>query len=282
MKKQSRAPRLGFTLIELVIVLSILAILAGAAVPMASKFFNSKARQATRTELADLAQAAVEYFRDTSALPGAVRDLLADPGVDGWSGPYLTTSSEDPWSGETDVTVDAWARSYRSSALSASVLELRSAGEDGSFGDATDLTVEIDVTPVRREETLDRLETINQAITQYNDQYLPRQPLPLSYDALLAKLVSSGCLPAVQRFALDGWGDTFVPDPSGKSPVVEVTSIHLDASAGSASGSSATGKQGKGQKKDKGGKQDQGQGKTDSGSGGSDKKDEPKKTGKKG
>jgi hypothetical protein len=160
-------------------------------------------------------------------------------------------SSDDPWSGATDVSMDAWARPYRVDALAASVLSIESAGEDGTFGDENDIEHQLNVTPIRRAKALDRLETINQAITQYNGAHLPDEPLPLGYDALVTKLVTSGFLPSTSSFLVDGWGDPFVPSPEGKSPVVAVTSSHLESSSGASDGAS-TGSTGGGEdKKDK-------------------------------
>lgn len=219
--------RAGFTLLELVVVVAILAVLSGAAVPVASKYFNSRARAATRTEMDELAEASLEYFRDVGRLPTGVANLISDPGRTGWTGPYLAVSSTDAWSGATDLSVDAWARAYAFTATGASVLELRSRGEDGVLGDATDLVVRVDVTPVRREKTLYQLEQVNRAIGSYNARYLPGSPLPTRYSNLLSRLVSRGLLPATTPFAADGWGAAFVPDPAGRSPVVAVTSVNL-------------------------------------------------------
>jgi prepilin-type N-terminal cleavage/methylation domain-containing protein len=244
--------RRAFTLLELVIVVAILAILAGAAVPMASKFFNSRARAATREELAELSDAAVEYFRDTGSLPTGVESLLADPGQSGWAGPYVSVSGSEPWSGATDVQVDAWARNYVFQIQGASLLELRSAGEDGELGDATDILFTVDVTPVRREETLAQLATLNGAIVRYNAQYLPDDPLSSQYTVLLARLVATGFLPASEPFEVDRWGSSFVADPPNKTPVVAVASVNL---AGSSSGS------GEGTGEREGGASDSGNGK---------------------
>lgn len=219
--------RAAFTLFELVIVVSILAILAGAAVPMAGRFLLSKARAATRAELDDLAAAAQRHFEDTWTFPASVDDLVVDPGTPGWCGPYVSTIAADPWNGATEVTVDAWARPYRLRTTSASVLELTSAGEDGTFGDASDLTVELDVTSVRRQRTRERLATLNAAIARYNVVY-PDAPLPADQAGRVDALVAAGLLPAASPYLADGWGDTYVADPPGASPVVAVTSVHFD------------------------------------------------------
>jgi len=253
----------AFTLIEIVIAVAILAILAGAAVPMASKFFNSRARANTSAELDEIADAAREYFRDTGSLPGSVQVLVADGATSGWAGPYLSVSTTEPWSGATDVQVDAWARPYVFEAKGASLLELKSSGQDGELGDENDIVFSLDVTPVRREETLDQLDTLNRAIGLYNAQYLPDDPLSTKYGTLLTRLVSTGFLPDAGPYQTDGWGSAFVPDPAGKSPVVAVASVNLGSSSSSgSSGSSTSGKgkgkanggNGKGSGKNKGGK----------------------------
>ncbi|MSR61029.1 MAG: prepilin-type N-terminal cleavage/methylation domain-containing protein [Planctomycetes bacterium] len=219
--------RQGFTLIELVVVMAIVAVLAGAAVPMATKFFTSKARAATRAELEEIAAAVLPYFRDTSKLPSSVTDLTQNPGVNGWAGPYLSISTTEAWSGATDIQVDAWARAYRFTTKSASLLEIASAGEDGTFGDASDIAFRIDVTPVRREETLAQLATLNSAITLYNRDYLPGTPLPPNYTQLLARLVATKYLPATAPYKLDAWGSAFQANPKGKSPVTAIVSPNV-------------------------------------------------------
>jgi general secretion pathway protein G len=239
----ARAP--GFTLIEVVIVIAILAVLAGAAVPMASKFFDSRARAATRDELVELTGAAERYFEDTGRLPASAAALLANPGVAGWAGPYLSAGGTEPWSGAAEPEVDAWARAYRFSATGASTLVLASAGADGAFGDANDLTSTLDVTPIRRARTLRQLDTLNRAITSYNAQYLPGTPLSTNTSTLLARLVATGYLPSAASFAADGWGDAFIADPPGLTPVVAVTSVNLGGT-GSAGAGQGNGRGGRG------------------------------------
>ncbi len=260
-----REPQGAFTLIEIVIAVAILAILAGIAIPVASKAFDSKARRSTRTELEELADSAAEYFRDTFQFPTKALDLLADPGVAGWRGPYVLSTQDEDFMGTTDYDMDAWRQAYQFATVGDSKLEIASSGGDGAFGDENDLEVELDATPIRREVTLDQLDTINQAIALYNARHLPDEPLPTTYGALLDVLVAQALLPDGTPYAADGWGDAFVADPPGKSPVVRVASTHLSVSEGSGSGS--TGGAGKGKGKDKG-NQDKGK-KGSGGSGGS-------------
>jgi prepilin-type N-terminal cleavage/methylation domain-containing protein len=220
-------PARGFTLLELVITVAIMSILIGAAVPVASMFFRSKATRATRAELEELAAASAEYFLDTFQLPGEPEDLHVDPGVSGWQGPYMLTATDDPILGITDSLTDAWARSFLFDAPSTSVLRIVSAGEDGTFDTEADIEVSLDVTPIRRAQTLLELKTINQAITLYNGVNLPDNPLSTSYSKILSDLALAGLLPSGAGFETDGWGDAYVSDPAGKTPVVRVGSIHL-------------------------------------------------------
>lgn len=235
-------PRAAFTLLELVIVVAVMAILAGAAVPVASKFFNSRARADTRQELDELAWAAREFFRDTGSLPSGAGALQVDPGLTGWAGPYLSVDSTEAWSGSSDSGVDAWSRGYAFHSLDASRLELRSAGEDGSFGDDSDILFLLDVTAVRREKTLEQLATLNDAIRGYNARYLPDAPLSSTLSSLLSRLVATKFLPDSTPFQADGWGDPFVADPAGKSPVVALASSNLPSSVASGGGGASTGK----------------------------------------
>lgn len=216
----------GFTLLEMIIVISIMAIVAGAAIPLASAAINSKARRATQSELDGLQAAATEYFRDTGALPSATADMEQNPSIAGWTGPYLAAFSIDRNSGLSQYAVDAWSQPYRFTA-NGSQLTITSPGQGGSFGDGNDLEVVLDVTPIRREKTLETLRIVNQAIQHYNTSWLASDPLPSSYTSLLSKLVTKGYLPATGPFATDGWGDSLVADPPTLTPVVRVKSANF-------------------------------------------------------
>ncbi len=221
--------RSAFTLIELVLALTILLVLVGAAVPAATAVVESGRRRATRAELAALEPAVVAFFEDTGALPAAVEDLERAPaGARGWAGPYLSASYVEGASGRSAAALDAWRRPYRVERAGDSALVLTSAGASGAFGDAADLAVRIDVTPARRARTLERLAIVNAAIERHNRAApVGATPLPADYEALLAALVTRGSLPAAEPFRVDGWGRPFEVDPPGKTPVVAVRSSSL-------------------------------------------------------
>jgi general secretion pathway protein G len=226
----------GFTLIELIIAVAILAILAGAVAPLASKAFQSKAKSATRAELEELAEGVQLYFADTWALPTAIGSLLVNPGVTGWSGPYIVADGQDPLAKTSEASVDGWSKPYRIVQVSASVQRIESSGGYAAFG-ANSIAITVDVTAVRREKTLDELRTINQAITLYNAQYQASAPLAANYAAIVSALVGRGFLPSSTAWATDGWGSAYVADPANRTPVVRVTSINLGTQSGGNPGS---------------------------------------------
>ncbi len=249
--------RRGFTLLELSIAVTILAILAAAAVPVTATVLDYRLRKSTRDELSQISEASGEYFRDTLAFPTAVDQLLRDPNgghaatvpsnpsvsassrVQGWSGPYLASISVDSNSKLDDWEVDAWSRPYKFSRVG-DVLTISSAGEDAVFGSTDDLSIELEVTWIRREVTLEVLRVINQAIVLYNGQYQMTAPLPANYSSVYSTLVGKGLLPASSDYQTDAWGDPFVEDPIGRTPVVRVQSLRiLDAAGPSGSSTSS-------------------------------------------
>lgn len=222
-----RPDRTGFTLIEMVVVIAILSIIVGAAVPVTSKVLTYQARKATREELQALADASADYFRDTLEKPADVADLLVDPGVDGWSGAYLPGVVADSLTGKVGYEVDAWSRGYRV-VIEGDVVSIQSRGEDASWGTSDDLVLDLDVTPLRRTETLDRLRIVNAAVQRYNDERGPMDPgLPANWTAARTMLVTNGYLPGDPTYQTDAWGDDLVEDPVGDTPVVKVGSVHL-------------------------------------------------------
>jgi prepilin-type N-terminal cleavage/methylation domain-containing protein len=78
----------GFTLIELIVVLAVLSVLLGAAVPLAGAVVEADRRQEARRELADIAAALESYYVEHASLPTGLSDatflgLHLQPGVGG-------------------------------------------------------------------------------------------------------------------------------------------------------------------------------------------------------
>ena len=233
MKKFHRAPghHGGFTLVEIIVVMLIITVLAGVAIPVAGQAVNREAKKATRAEMQGIDAAVRQYFLDTGALPANASALSVDPGVAGWSGPYLSGGVETSGAGASDFDQDGWGVPYTLS-TSGDQWTLRSNGEDRTAGTADDVVMAVDVTRERRTLTDERLRVINLAIRLYNEDWLspppPTSPDPLSdtWSTAFTQLVTRGYLPNAPEYRTDGWGDDFVRVGAG-GPVVAVTSTHI-------------------------------------------------------
>lgn len=110
-----RAPgRGGFTLLEALIVLAIIAVLGAALVPFLNQFFESAVQDTSLTELRTIYQAIVGdqqktfgYVGDVGDYPASLLDLVVSPGLPGWNGPYLPQARV-----ENTLVLDAYARPY--------------------------------------------------------------------------------------------------------------------------------------------------------------------------
>jgi len=105
--------RSGFTLIEIVIAVAIVAIMAGSIAPFVFRNIERAREEATLRELAALRDGMLEFYEDTGRFPTELEGVMAlvnDPTVTGWSGPYVGGESGDP---AVEVTTDSWGNTYQ-------------------------------------------------------------------------------------------------------------------------------------------------------------------------
>lgn len=150
----TRAPRrpAGFTLIEVAVILSVLAILAAVITPMVLQQLVDEKVDATRAEArllneAILGRAEVAgtfgFFGDMGRWPVSFEELIRPvPGTPlfttvtfrnvgmGWKGPYINTGDRGD-----DALRDAFGQPYRGAAAG----QVRSAGPDGLFDTPDDI-----------------------------------------------------------------------------------------------------------------------------------------------
>jgi len=140
----------GFSLIEILVAVAILALLAGATAPLVVRNMTAARRDETTERLrrlvdgmiGDAAAGRYGYLGDMGNLPPALGDLLVrgtQPafGISpygygaGWSGPYVQQTQA-----LADLTQDAWGVALQYAPAAARVT---SAGEDHQLGTADDL-----------------------------------------------------------------------------------------------------------------------------------------------
>jgi hypothetical protein len=193
----------------LALALASAAALALVGVPLRSRLHRADRADQTRAVLLRLGLAAEARFARRGSWPAALADLRDFPGGDA-------------------PPRDAWGRAWRLAA-DGEAFEIVSAGADGRFGTADDLSEARDAARLRRDETLARVRRIAMAIAGYNRRFQLIEPLPADWEVLRARLIERGLLPDSPDYAVDAWGDPFEEDPPGVEPVVRVRSRNLPA-----------------------------------------------------
>ena len=95
----ARSASRGFTLVELLLVLIILALIGGLVLPNIIGRAEGAKVKAASSQIDRLAMAVETYYMDTNNFPDDLDALVDDKGgVAGWNGPYVKKSIlKDPW-----------------------------------------------------------------------------------------------------------------------------------------------------------------------------------------
>jgi general secretion pathway protein G len=126
----------GFTLIELIVVIALVAVLAAVVAPNLLGKAGEANRKAAAVQLEKLSSAVELYRLETGRYPERLTDLVEQPnGVERWSGPYVRKQSQlvDPWGNDVVLKVPGERNSF----------DLLSYGGDnrpGGDGDAADIS----------------------------------------------------------------------------------------------------------------------------------------------
>jgi general secretion pathway protein G len=124
----------GFTLVELLLVLMILALIGGLVLPgIISKAEGAKAKAAA-SQVSRLAMAVESYYLDTGTTPDSLDQLVTESGnVTGWNGPYVKESSlKDPWGRDYEY-------SYPGEHADFDIVSLGADGQTGGDGKNADV-----------------------------------------------------------------------------------------------------------------------------------------------
>jgi len=138
MKNNNTRKQTGFTLLELLVVLGIIAMLAGLVGPQVMKHMGESKVKAAKVQLEDLAQTLDMYKLDVGSYPTSEQGLNAliesPDGAQRWNGPYLRKSKVplDPWNQEYKYTSPGEHGKF-------DIVSLGADGKEGGEGEDKDL-----------------------------------------------------------------------------------------------------------------------------------------------
>jgi len=124
------AQQLGYSLLELLVVLAILGLIIGIAAPRVIGYFETSRSKTAKIEMSNVAAALDIYYLANGAYPTEAQGLKAlierPDGVETWDGPYLNRA---------EGIVDPWDRPYLYKQPGAQgKFDLSSLGADGKAG----------------------------------------------------------------------------------------------------------------------------------------------------
>ncbi len=98
-----------FTLMEIMIVVGIILLLAGIAIPFAAKSLGRGQQAAAKLQVQSFETAITNFRIDTGRIPRDMEELIRNPGDKTWDGPYLNKNEipKDPWGNEYIYQVTA-------------------------------------------------------------------------------------------------------------------------------------------------------------------------------
>ena len=137
-KRKTRGSEEGYTLLELLVVMAILALLVGLAVPQVIGYLDRAKVDAAKLQINSLSTALDLYRLDVGDYPSQEQGLnaLISPPADAerWNGPYLTkvASLTDPWGNPYRYRLPGRNGAYDLSSLGAD-------GAEGGDGDDADI-----------------------------------------------------------------------------------------------------------------------------------------------
>jgi len=131
----------GFTLVEMLVVISIIGLIMGLIGPRVLNYLSESKVKAARIQLQSFASGLDLFYLDAGRFPSTSEGLGAlmqrTPGVAAWNGPYLKGNSlpNDPWNHPYIYRAPGDRAPYE-------IMSYGSDGQEGGTGLAADITTE--------------------------------------------------------------------------------------------------------------------------------------------
>jgi len=138
-KRRRRNGEAGFTLVEMLVVISIIALIMGLIGPRVLNYLSESKVKAARIQLASFISAMDLFYLDNGRYPSNAEglDALVRPpgGLSTWNGPYLKGGAVpfDPWG-------HAYIYRFPGQQRSLEIISLGSDGQEGGTGTAADIS----------------------------------------------------------------------------------------------------------------------------------------------
>jgi len=132
---------LGFTLVEMLVVITIMGLIMGLIGPRVLNYLNESKVKAAKIQLQSFSSALDLFYLDAGRFPSSSEGLTAlvqrTPGVAAWNGPYLkgSTVPNDPWSHPYVYRSPGEHGPY-------DIMSYGSDGQEGGSGLAADISIE--------------------------------------------------------------------------------------------------------------------------------------------
>ncbi|HVX78697.1 MAG TPA: type II secretion system major pseudopilin GspG [Bradyrhizobium sp.] len=140
-KRGPRVGEQGFTLVEMLVVITIIGLIMGLIGPRVLNYLSESKVKAARIQLQSFASALDLFYLDAGRYPSTEEGLTAlvrqTPGVAAWNGPYLKGGSvpTDPWNHPYVYRSPGEHGPY-------DIVSYGSDGQEGGSGVAADLSLE--------------------------------------------------------------------------------------------------------------------------------------------
>ena len=138
-KRRSRRGEAGFTLVEILVVITIIGLIMALVGPRVLNYLGESKAKAAKIQIESFSSALDLYYLDLGRYPNSSEGLAAltrSNNAAGWNGPYLRGGvvPNDPW-GHTYVYRSPGERSPYE------IISLGSDGQEGGSGTATDIAI---------------------------------------------------------------------------------------------------------------------------------------------